>query len=55
NNTERNLVPPDNSGQYALARFCGDSVIYSRNRVLWRIGLNETNAIRLFPSPGNGK
>jgi hypothetical protein len=56
NNTEREIVPADNSGQYALSRLCGgDTVIFWRNRVLWRIDLNSTNATRLFPPPGNGK
>ena len=55
NNTEREIVPADNSGRYALARFCGDTVIYSRNRVLWRIDLNGTDATRLFPQSGSGK
>lgn len=55
NSTERVIVPPDNSGQYSLPRFYGDSIIYSRNRVLWRIDLNGTNATRLLPPPGNQK
>jgi hypothetical protein len=55
NNTERVIVPPDNSGLYSLPRFYGDSVIYSRNRVLWRIDLNGTNATRLLPPPGHQK
>jgi hypothetical protein len=53
NNTERDIVPPDNSGQYSLARLCGDTVIYSRNKVLWRTDINGTNATRLFPPAGS--
>ncbi|MDQ6630177.1 MAG: hypothetical protein M3Y82_00280 [Verrucomicrobiota bacterium] len=53
--SERVIVPPDNGGQYSLARFYGDSVIYSRNRVLWRVDLNTTNAVRIFTDSGNGK
>ena len=44
----RTLVPPDNSGQYSLARFCGDGVIYSRNKVLWRVDLNGSNNTPVF-------
>ncbi len=48
-NTTRTLVPPDNGGQYSLPRFYGDSVIYFTNREPWRIDLNGSNAVRLFP------
>ena len=46
------LVPPDNGGQYSLARFCGDSVIYWRKNVLWRIDLNGSNNAPLFQAGG---
>jgi hypothetical protein len=55
NNTERDIVPPNNSGQYSLARLYGDTVIYSRNGILWRTDINGTNAMRLFPSAGSEK
>jgi hypothetical protein len=48
-NTDQIVVPPDNSGQYSLARLYSNTVIYSRNRVLWRVNLNDTNATRLLP------
>jgi hypothetical protein len=48
-NTTRTLVPPDNSGQYSLPRFYSDSAIYFTNREPWRIDLNGSNAVRLFP------
>jgi len=50
-NTSRTLVPPDGSGQYALARFYGDEVIYFRNRLPWRTDLNGSNNVPLFPPP----
>ena len=50
----RTLVPPDNAGQYSLARFCGDGVIYSRNRVLWRVDLDGSNNVPLF-RPNGGR
>jgi hypothetical protein len=51
--TERVLVPPDNAGQYSLARIYSNTVIYWRNRVLWRVDINTTNSFRLFPPSGN--
>jgi hypothetical protein len=51
--TERVLIPPNNAGQYSLARFYGNDVIYWRNRVLWRIDINTTNSSRLFPPAAN--
>ena len=47
----RTLVPPDNRGQYSIPRFYGDEVIYYRDRVLWRIGLDGSNNVPLFPPP----
>ena len=44
------LVPPNNKGQYAIPRFYGDEVVYFRDRVLWRIGLDGSNNVPLFPS-----
>lgn len=53
-NSVRTLVPPDNSGQYSIPRFYRDEVIYYRNRVLWRIGLDGSNNAPLF-SPTNSQ
>jgi hypothetical protein len=44
----RTLVPPDNGGQYSLARFCVDGVIYMRNKLLWRVDLDGSNNSPLF-------
>jgi hypothetical protein len=49
NNLDRVLVPPDNHGQYALARLYGNTVIYWRDQMLWRMDINTTNSSRLFP------
>lgn len=54
NHTERTIVPPDNAGRYAMPRFYGNEVIYSRGRALWRIDLEGTHATRLFPPSGEG-
>lgn len=50
NNSMRTLVPPDDRGQYAIPRFYGNEVIYYRNGVLWRIGLDGQNAAPVFPT-----
>ncbi len=47
-NSVRTLVPPDNKGQYSIPRFYRDEVIYYRDRVLWRIGLDGRNNGPLF-------
>lgn len=47
-NSVRTLVPPDNKGQYSIPRFYRDEVIYYRDRVLWRIGLDGSNNMPLF-------
>ena len=49
-NSIKTLMPPDNKGQYSIPRFYGDEVIYYRNRVLWRIGLDGSNNVPLFPT-----
>ncbi len=46
------LVPPDNGGQYSLARFCGDGVIYMRKKALWWVGLNGSNNAPVFQPAG---
>jgi hypothetical protein len=50
-NSTRTLVEPDNGGQYALARFCGDGVIYSRKGILWRVNLDGTDNGPIFAKP----
>jgi hypothetical protein len=47
-NVTHTLLPPA-GGNYILARQSGDTLIYSSNRVLWRVDLNTTNAELLFP------
>jgi hypothetical protein len=51
NNVTRTIVPPWTSNQYALVRQTGDTLIYTSNRILWRVDLNTTNAELLFPPP----
>jgi hypothetical protein len=48
--TERLVVPPDNLGQYAMARLYSNTVIYWRNNVLWRVDINTTNSSQLLPA-----
>ncbi len=50
----RTLVEPDNRGQYALARFCADGVIYLRNKQIFRVDLNGSNNAPLF-QPGESR
>ncbi len=51
-NSVHTVVLPDKSGSYSLPCFYGDSIIYfhmyNNNRVLWRVGLDGSNATRLF-------
>jgi hypothetical protein len=54
NNTERVLVPQSATTQYALPRFYRDSLIYTRDRVLWRIDLNGSNNVRVLPHTDDG-
>jgi hypothetical protein len=49
NDTVQTLVPPDGGRQYALARFYRDEIIYFRNRLPWRMQLNGSNNVPLFP------
>jgi hypothetical protein len=51
-NTTRTIIEPDNGGQYALCRFYGDSIIYWRKKLLWRVDLNGSNNVPLLPIPG---
>ncbi len=50
--TPRNLIPPDNAGQYALPRFYRDSIVYYHNQFLWRIDLDGRNNLRLLAPSG---
>jgi len=43
NGTTFTVVPPDYKGQYAIARFYGNEVIYFQNRLLRRIRLDGSN------------
>lgn len=45
------LVPPDHKGQYSLASFYKDTVIYWRNRELWHVNVDGSKNERLFPPP----
>jgi hypothetical protein len=53
NNSTTTLVPPDNSGQYALPRFYRDEVVYFHNRTLWRMNIDGSNNTLLFPDTSN--
>ena len=46
------VVPPDNKGQYAIPRFYGAEVIYFRNRLLYRRGLDGRNDTVVLPAAG---
>jgi hypothetical protein len=52
-NTIRTIIPPDNKGQYAIARFYKDSILYFTNRLIWRIGLNGSNNVQVLPPTVN--
>lgn len=47
----RTLVEDCGIDQHSIPQWYGNGVIYSRSNMLWRIGLSETNATRLFPPP----
>jgi hypothetical protein len=48
NDTEQTIVQPGNSNSWSFPKFYRDSVIYSRDGVLWRTDLNGSNTTRLF-------
>jgi hypothetical protein len=50
NDTTLTLVPPDNSGAYALSRFYRDGVIYFHKRQIWRVDLDGGHNEPLFPA-----
>ena len=46
--SDRIIVPPD--GKYfSIPRFHGDSIIFVRNKKLWKTDLNGSNTVQLFP------
>ena len=45
------LVSANSNKSFSIPMFYGDSVIYIRSNVLWRINLDGSNNIRLFPPP----
>lgn len=47
----RVLVAPDSGQYYSIPQFYRDSVIYVRSNALWRININGSDNIRLFPIP----
>lgn len=51
----RMLVPPNTNALFgfSMPRFYRDEVIYSRNGILWRVGLDGSNNIPLFPQTDN--
>jgi hypothetical protein len=53
NGMESMIVPPDNKGQYAIPRFYGNEVIYFRDRVLHRIGVDGSNDTLLLTNSAN--
>jgi hypothetical protein len=48
-NSTTTLVESDDSKQFSIPRFYGNSAIYVRSNTLWRIDLNGSNNTRLFP------
>jgi hypothetical protein len=51
NDTTRILVPSAGQSYSGRPRFYRDSVIYYRSNALWRINLDGSNNLKLFPSP----
>jgi hypothetical protein len=48
-NSTHTLVASDGGGYFSIPRFDRDGVIYIRSNMLWRISLNGSNQVRLFP------
>jgi hypothetical protein len=46
--TERLLVPEDKA-YFSIPNFYGNSVVFIRSNLLWKIDLNGKNLVRLFP------
>jgi hypothetical protein len=54
NDTVLTLVAPDNKGQYAIPRYCGDEAIYFQSKLLHRVKLDGTGDGFLLPGgPAN--
>jgi hypothetical protein len=51
NNTDHTLVPSDGGWYFSHPRFYREGVIYVRSNMLWRIDLNGSNQMRIFPPP----
>ncbi len=51
--SNRVLVEPNANKYFSIPRFYGDSVIYVRSNMLWRINLDGSNNVRLFPPSAN--
>ncbi|PYM12856.1 MAG: hypothetical protein DME18_10335 [Verrucomicrobia bacterium] len=47
--SNRTLVIPTKNTYFSIPRFYGDSVIYVRSNILWRISLDGTSNVQLFP------
>ncbi len=47
--TNQVLVAPTTNKYHSIPRFYRDSVIYIRSNALWRIGLDGSNNVKLFP------
>jgi hypothetical protein len=53
--TNRVLVAPAGAAYFSLPGFYKDSVIYLRSNVFWRINLDGSENVRLFPPPETGR
>jgi hypothetical protein len=47
--TNQVLVAPGTNNYHSIPRFYGNSVIYTRSNAIWRVGLDGSNDIKLFP------
>ncbi len=47
--TNRTLVQPAGDRYFSIPRFYGDSIIYLRSNMLWKISLDGTKNVQLFP------
>jgi len=49
-NTNQILVASSTNRDHSIPRFYGNSVIYMRSNAVWRIGLDGSNNVKLFPA-----
>ena len=49
------LVVPNNRGQYAIPRYCGDEVLYFQNKLLRRVKLDGSGDAFLLPGGPNDR